>query len=383
LKIALDPWVLSRRLRHQGTYVYTQNLIRQFRTIASVDPEVSFCVFACPAAANDANMIEEGRGFERSDSALLANEYLWRLGAVNWAAARVGANLLFSPTLNILPPSKIPVVSTIHDVTPVVMPSHSAVLTAIQRSELWWAVRFSRAIITDSECSKRDLIEIYGLPDAKVSVVHLGYDKAIFNAERGDPAERGAVLNRLGIQGPYIVHHGTIQPRKNLERLIAAYRLLRSRNRNLELDLVLAGSPGWDCRAVFQAAERPGGGRIHFPGALNDADLAVLVKGAALAVIPSLYEGFCLPMIESMACGTPTIASSTSCLGEISGGKLLYFDPLSVEDMANSMERALECGDIRQALIDQGRERASEFDWAKCARQTLEILKRHARNGYN
>src|SRR5579864_5228418 len=303
--------------------------------------------------------------------------------AVNLAAARVRANLLFSPTLNILPPSRIPVVCTIHDVTPVVMPSHSTLLTAMQRSELWWAVRFSRAIITDSQCSKKDLMDIYGLPDAKVSVVHLGYDKRVFNADRGDEAGRRTLLNRLGIQGAYIVHHGTIQPRKNLERLIAAYRILMSRNQNLELDLVLAGSRGWESDAIFEAARRPGRGRIHFPGALNDADRATLVKGAALAVIPSLYEGFCLPMIESMACGTPTIASSTSCLEEISGGKLLYFDPLSVQDMADSIERVLESSDIRQALIDQGRKRASEFDWSKCARETLDILKRHARNGLN
>jgi glycosyltransferase involved in cell wall biosynthesis len=109
-------------------------------------------------------------------------------------------------------------------------------------------------------------------------------------------------------------------------------------------------------------------------GQLPDEDLALLVKNATLAVIPSLYEGFCLPMVEAMACGLPTIASNSSCLPEISGGVLEYFDPLSVEAMAHVIQRVLEEPDLRSRLRARGLGRASEFSWERCARQTFDVF---------
>ncbi len=114
-------------------------------------------------------------------------------------------------------------------------------------------------------------------------------------------------------------------------------------------------------------------------GALANTDLALLLKGAVLAVVPSLYEGFCLPMVEAMACGAPTVAANASCLPEVSGGVLEYFDPLSVEDMSDCMQRVLESEGLRKALSRKGRERARVFDWQRCAQETLDILKREGR----
>lgn len=382
MKIAVNSWALGLKFRNQGTYVYARNLLAEFRQLSTPESEVEFCVFA-GNDSNDAGRMEPRDGFRIARTRLLQRDRLWRLGGAGIAAAREQADLIFCPTGCMVPLGNVPFVCTIHDVTAITMPSHSRQVTWMIRSLLWWAARSSRAVITDSECSKQDLMEIYGLADSKISVVHLGYDKSVFNDDPCSEATGQALLRRLGIQRPYILHHGTIQPRKNLERLIAAYRQLISRNKNLELDLVLAGNRGWNSDGIFAAAERPEGGRVHFTGVLSDTDLATLVKGAALAVVPSLYEGFCLPMVECMACGTPTIASNTSCLAEISGGKLLYFDPLSVEDMSDGMERALENTQIRHRLSEGGKERAAEFDWRKCARETLDILKRHAKNGHN
>src|SRR6202008_989532 len=103
------------------------------------------------------------------------------------------------------------------------------------------AAKLSQAVVTDSHCSKRDIVDIYGVPESKVSVVYLGYDKANFTSSPSDPQATGNLLNKLGVSKPYILHHGVIQPRKNLKRLIEAYRLMLSRNRNLDFDLVLAG----------------------------------------------------------------------------------------------------------------------------------------------
>lgn len=375
MKIAVDSWVLSSRFRYQGTYVYAQSLLAEFRKIAQATFEVSFCLFTSPSNSNDAGSFQPGPGFELTAAPLLSRDRLWRLGGASLAARRAQANLIFAPTLSAVPLGKIPLVCTIHDVTPVVMPSHSRKVTLLQRSLLWSITRRAGHIITDSECSRRDLIRLYGLPESKVSVVYLGYDKDLFNSDPPDLEQQKKLLTRLGLEKPYILHHGMIQPRKNLKRLIEAYRLVISRNANLEFDLVLAGAMGWEYEEIVAAANSPGKGRVIFPGALSGDDLAMLIKGASLVVIPSLYEGFCLPMIEAMACGVPVIASNGSCLPEISGGVLRYFDPCSVEEMSSSMEQVLENDELRRTLGREGKSRASCFDWQRCAHETLAILK--------
>jgi alpha-1,3-rhamnosyl/mannosyltransferase len=379
LKVAIDSWVLSSRLRYQGTYVYARNLISQFKRLAASLAEVRFCLFTSPRAANDANTITPSPGFEVHEAALLVHDRLWRLGSAGLAAARVRADLMFAPTASTVPTGPVPFVSTIHDVTPLLIPSHSKRVTLLQRFLLWSAAKFSRAIITDSECSKRDLVNLYGLPGSKISVVYLGYDSAIFNGAPEDLESKTRLLKTLGISKPYLLHHGTIQPRKNLQRLIEAYRLMLARNRNLDLELVLAGPLGWEFQATVAAVNNGAGsrGRVLLPGALADTDLATLIKGASLAVVPSLYEGFCLPMVESMASGAPTVAANASCLPEVSGGVLRYFDPTSVEDMATCMEQVLESAETRQELAQKGASRAACFSWQRCAEQTLDVLRKN------
>lgn len=389
MRIALDSWTLASRFRHQGTYVYARNLMEEFKRLAAEDPGLEFCLFASQNGnsndprANDANAIEPGNRFELARTGLLARDRRWRLYGASLEAARAHADLIFSPTAAILPVGAVPLICTIHDASCVFTPSHSRRVTLLLRALLWWSAKFSRGVITDSETSRQDLIGLYGLPEAKVSAVYLGYDKQIFNASASPPGEHKALRERLGITKPYILHHGTIQPRKNLRRLIEAYRLLLSRNKSLEMELVLAGNRGWQSEEIVACAAGPGEGRVLFPGVLSDPDLASLIKGAALVVIPSLYEGFCLPMVESMACGTPTIAARASCLPEVSGGVLRYFDPQSVEEMSDCMQRALEDTNLREELARRGRERAAGFDWERCARETIQALKKYMQNGRN
>ncbi|HEY6308107.1 MAG TPA: glycosyltransferase family 1 protein [Candidatus Angelobacter sp.] len=365
-------------MRHQGTYVYAQNLIGQFKKIAKADPGIRFCLFASPQAANDANFVEPESGFELSRTGWLSRDRLWRLGGASLAASRAHADLVFSPTSNILPAGAIPVVCTIHDITPVVMPSHSRRVTMMLRSLLWWACRRSRAIITVSECSKRDLIRTYGMPESKVSVVYNGYDDAIFNSSPADAERQTLLRQRFGMDRSYLWHHGVIQPRKNLKRLIEAFRLVLARNAHLELDLVLAGPLGWEYKEVLATAAHAANnrGRVIVTGALQDADLVALLKGTSLAVIPSLYEGFCFPMVEAMACGVPVVAANASCLPEVSGEVLQYFDPCSVEDMAACIEHTLQDEEARKGLAQRGRERAACFSWRRCAEETVDVLKR-------
>src|SRR5258708_112521 len=178
LKIAVDSWTLASRFRCQGTYVYAQHLIREFKKIAANDPEISFCLFASQGNKNDAAQIEPEKNFELRPAPMLDHDRLWRLGGVSMAAARANADLLFAPTAAMLPVGLVPVVCTIHDVTAVKVPSHSARVTRLLRFLLWVSAKFSRSVITDSQYSKQDIVDIYGVPESKVSVVYLGYDKA-------------------------------------------------------------------------------------------------------------------------------------------------------------------------------------------------------------
>lgn len=380
MKIAFDSWPLASRFRHQGTHVYATNLIAQFRKAAARCGGLEFCVFAPTGQLNSATLLEESPGFSLVRSGFFDHERLWRLCGASLAGAGVSADLMFSPSCNVIPLGKIPMVCTIHDVTPILMPCHSRRIVLAQRLFLRSAAHRSRAIITVSDCSKRDLVERCGVSEKKVSVVYNGYDRRLFNDAPPDPEKLASLRARLGIQRPYILHHGVIQPRKNLKRLIEAYQLLLLRRGDLDMALILAGPLGWDYEQVLAAGKECGGrrGQVIFPGRLSDEDLAQLVKGAALVVIPSLYEGFCLPMLEAMACGVPAIVSDNSCFREISANALEYFDPCSIDDIAGKMECVLLDSELRNEIRRRGLQRAHDFSWERCGRETLDVLLRVA-----
>jgi glycosyltransferase involved in cell wall biosynthesis len=383
VKIAVDSWTLASRFRCQGTYVYTQNLLREFKKLARKETAVRFSLFASSRNGNDAIHIAPADGFELCASALLDHDRLWRFGGAGLSASRAHANVMFIPTAATLPIGSVPAVCTIHDVTPITMPSHSAAIGAIQRVLLKGCARLSHTIITSSECSKRDIVTHLGVPEEKVVVIHDGCNQSLFNADPPNMAALAALHARLGITRPYLLHHGTIQPRKNLKRLIEAFRLMLANNADLDFDLVLAGRRGWASDEITSAAESNSRGRVILAGMLDDSDLALMIKGASLAVVPSLYEGFSLPMVEAMACGVPTVASNTSCLPEISGNALAYFDPWSCGEMAACMQTVLLDSELRLRLSQNGIVRSREFTWECCARQTLDVLINAGKAGRN
>jgi glycosyltransferase involved in cell wall biosynthesis len=378
MKIAIDSWTLASRFRCQGTYVYTQNLLREFKSIAGNGSDLRFSLFSSERNGNDAVRVAPSANFELRSSLLLDHDRMWRLGGAGLSAARSRADVLFIPTAATLPMGSVPAVCTIHDMTPLTMPTHSNKVTALQRMFLRGCARISQAIITPSEHSKKDIVALLGVPEEKVTVIYEACDRSIFNSAPVDEAALASLCLRLGIQKPYLIHHGTIQPRKNLKRLIEAFRLMLARDSSLDFDLVLAGQLGWASGEIVNASTSGtgGDGNVILTGVLADTDLALLIKGASLAVIPSLYEGFSLPMLEAMACGVATVASQTSCLPEISGYALTYFDPLSMEDMALCMRSVLLDSQLSHRLRQDGMARAQEFSWDRCAQETLKVLLR-------
>jgi len=239
----------------------------------------------------------------------------------------------------------------------------------------WLNAKLASKIITISSWSKKDLVEIYGLDPEKVEVTYLGYDKRLYNVIPPDPQASAALLGRFGIRRPFALHHGMVQLRKNVHRLIQAWDRLMERNKSLDAQLVLAGPMGFGHEQILKVRDASAyRDQIILTGDLPDAELSTLVKNASLCVIPSLYEGFCLPMVEAMACGVPTVASNSSCIPEVSGGILEYFDPHSIEEMAETVRRVLESSGVRDRLRHAGLARAAEFSWERSAQETMRIF---------
>ncbi|HXA84302.1 MAG TPA: glycosyltransferase family 1 protein [Candidatus Dormibacteraeota bacterium] len=391
LRVAFDASALKPRYNHSGIQVYTRNLLDALRCKAQ-PRAIEIRPFLPHVEDLEVKDLEvkdlgttpfaEGPGFRPRYSSLMRFDRLWRYGGATAAAFLNGADMMLNPNGASLPISTLlPTVTVIHDLTPMVMPCFPRRIASLLRFLLMRSAKSSAAIITVSENSRQDIVRICSISPSKVHVVHEGYDSALFSCASPKPALLQELCVRFGINRPYILHHGAIQPRKNLPRLIAAYRHMLTRNPKIDLDLVLAGPLAWQHEETVNAAKADKNDRskLVLTGALSDHDLSLLVRGASLEVIPSLSEGFCLPMVEAMACGVPTIASNSSCLPEISGGVLHYFDPYSVEAMAACMEEVLLSHDLQVELARRGRERAQKFSWDLCAAETLGVLEQVAR----
>ncbi|MFZ3211614.1 MAG: glycosyltransferase family 1 protein [Terriglobales bacterium] len=375
--VAVDTWSLAATNRYHGYHVYAKRLLEEIKQLLDGQSTVEIRPFVFPRHANDANNWTPSPGFQPTPANIFsADRRFWYCLGSQLAAASIRADLLFCPTFCIFPFGLVPTVTMIADTTPVKLAELLPHRELAGRLLMKVASRLSRKIITISECSKRDIVAEYGVNPEKVTVTYLGYATEFYNTAPPDFDKQSALLQRLGIRKPYLLHHGGIHVRKNLVRLIEAFALLSNKYPDLDLQLVLAGTFSLRSELIREAAAKsdPSGKRIVVTGALPDEDMCLIVKGASLAVIPSLYEGFCLPLVEAMACGIPTIASNNSCLPEISGNVLRYFDPCSVEDIAAKMEMVLLDSCLSSQLSTAGAHRVQEFSWERCARQTLNIL---------
>jgi len=235
-------------------------------------------------------------------------------------------------------------------------------------------------ILADSAATRHDLITLYDVPGEKVSVVYSGVNAA-FRPVR-DAARLAEVCARYGLRRPYILSLGTLQPRKNYIRLIRAFACARRSPALRDHQLAIVGGKGWLYEAIFAEVERLGlHDSVLFPGFVADADLPALYSAAALFVYPSLYEGFGLPVLEAMACGTPTVVSNASSLPEVAGDAALLVDPHDEAALAQALEQALSDDGLRARLVAQGFEQARRFTWAAAAGQLLGLYHRLVQRG--
>ena len=262
---------------------------------------------------------------------------------------------------------------TIHDVIPYIYPDTSTTLDwLIYRFWLPLAVRRLDAIITDSNQSKEDIVRFLPVKEKKVTVVPLAASEAYCPLPDGE-IERA--LEKYGIRLPYILYVGALESRKNLPGLLEAYAWLRHWSN--EWTLVIVGARKWKYAPIFETTQRLGlEPYVHFTGYVEEEDLPALYNGADLFVFPSLYEGFGLPVLEAMACGTPVVTSNTSSLPEVVGDAALLVDPYNVEEIAASMRLVLEDKVLATDLRERGLARANEFTWERTARETITVYEK-------
>jgi glycosyltransferase involved in cell wall biosynthesis len=231
--------------------------------------------------------------------------------------------------------------------------------------------RHARAIIAVSATTKRDLVRTLNVPEAKVHVV---YEAAApqFRPLAHDSALE-SVRGKYGLPPSFILYVGTIEPRKNLMRLLRAFNLVRQQGFDSHV-LALVGSRGWKNADVLATAEQLGlDGAVRVLGHVHTQDLVGLYNLADVLAFPSLYEGFGLPVIEAMACGTPVVASPNGSLGEIAGTAAEFVDPTQVESIAQGLRTVLSDADRRAHLRAAGFEQAARFSWETTARQTRQV----------
>jgi glycosyltransferase involved in cell wall biosynthesis len=313
-------------------------------------------------------------------------------------------DLFHSPDFT-LPPTLpgVPTLLTVHDLSFIRDPDSAwPSLRAFLNKAVPRSVKRATHVLADSQATKDDLIELFGTPAGKITVLYSGVE-ARFAPVR-DPAESDRVCAKYQLPRPFILSVGTLQPRKNYGRLIEAFAevisakhperslaeaqskdamtqrapfdstAFRSGRLSADWHLVITGGKGWMFESIFEQVKRSGlEGRVHFPGFVDDADLPVLYSAADLFAYVSLYEGFGLPLLEAMACGTPVIGSNTSSLPEVIGEVGLQVDPRSVDDIALALTRMMSEPELRERSIGLGLARAKLFTWDKAAKELLAI----------
>jgi len=261
---------------------------------------------------------------------------------------------------------------TVHDLSFVRAPeTASPSLRAYLNAVVPRSVRRADHILADSQATKDDLIALYGTSAEKVTVLLSGVNPRFTPIT--DAGALRAVRQKYKIgDGRYILCVGTVQPRKNYERIIRALGALPSQHR--EVKLVICGGKGWLMESIEQTVAELGLDRcVVLPGFADDADLPALYSGAALFAFPSLYEGFGLPILEAFRCGTPVLTSANSSLSEVAGAAAVMVDPYSVEAIRDGLLCLLDDADLRARLVAVGKQRAESFTWDAAARNLLDV----------
>ncbi len=371
MRIAID--YTSAIQQKAGIGRYTRNLVS---ALAKIDRQTPYVLFS---AGRDAQPPAWPGNFSRRELILSDRQM-----AIIWQRLKLplpievftGRISLFHSPDFVLPPVAAAIkVLTIHDLSFVRHPECSSpallkYLVASVPPSIWRA----DWLLADSANTKDDLVELYTIAPERITVVYAGYDPVF---EITPSADDAAIRAQYGIKTPYIFGLGTLQPRKNFTTLIRAYYQL-IQEKHIPHQLVIGGNKGWLYENIFDAVQQLNlADRVSFLGFVEDAHLPALYRGADLFAFPSLYEGFGIPILESMGCGTPVVTADNSSLPEVAGDAALLVDARDASALADAMWRVLDDSALRQTMRERGLERVKLFSWEKAA-ETLRSVYRQA-----
>ena len=390
MRIGID--ITSAIRQGAGIGRFTRELIRAFLSLDSMGvPSHEYILFAAtgglPRSITEPRLayvtqpaITRHLKSEICNLRFLSDDWLHRI----WHRARlpipietaIGRVDLFHEPDFVLPPTlpRTPTVLTVHDLTFVRDPESAFPrLRRYLNRVVPRSVARATHVLADSAATKNDLVELFHTSPDKITVLYGGVD-ARFAPVR-DPERLTAVRTKYNIGlDPFVLGIGTVQPRKNFQRLVQAFFHLPPPAFASGLKLVIAGGKGWLYDDIFAEVKRLGlEGWVLFPGFVDDDDLPALYSAADVLAFPSIYEGFGLPILEAMACGTPVVTSAASSLPELAGDAALLVEPTDVDAIAAALRRLLQEADLRRRLVAAGFDQARKFAWEKAAAQLLEI----------
>jgi glycosyltransferase involved in cell wall biosynthesis len=370
VRIAID----ARKLHDFGIGTYIRNLLRG---LARLDQATDYIVLCRPGdvetigelAANFRPVAETSRPYSLSEQV-----------RIPLTLARERAHLVHEPHYVLPPAIRCRTVVTIHDCIHLMFPQYlpGTLAHVYARASMWSAVRKSDRILTVSDASKRDILHFFDIPADKVHVIYNAIDERFLAPPNEEGMDR--IRQRYQLEHPFLLYVGNIKPHKNLERLVDAFGRVRAGGQE-ELRLIIIGDEISKYPPLRQAVHRHRLDKyVRFLGFQPYDTLAAFYRLARAFVFPSLYEGFGLPPLEAMACGTPVITSNVSSLPEVAGGAALLVDPYDPASIADGITRAVTDEALRGEMIKRGLARARSFSWQESVAAThrvyMEVLER-------
>ncbi len=384
MRIAINAYFLEQPATGSGEHIYylleALDAIDESNQYLALYPRLTGSQLARTPHLGPNFQIREVRGVAERLGPRLGKLW-WEQVALRGLCAREKVDLLHSPYFASPLAPNVPTVVTIHDVIPLVLPDYGrAPHVRAYMALVSAAARRAAAILTVSETSKLDIVRVLGIPPERVHVTYNATDASLHPI--GDRSSLEDLRDSYGINGDFLLYFGGFDRRKNVERILLAYRAAREEFHN-PCQLVLAGSTSLVGHPLYPDPRRMIlryglEGQVIVTGRVSEEEKPLLYSAAIGFVFPSLYEGFGMPVLEAMACGTPVITSNTSSLPEVAGNAALLVDPTSVEAMGEAMARVVNDEALREELGRKGLVRASQFSWESSAAKTLEVYRKVA-----
>jgi glycosyltransferase involved in cell wall biosynthesis len=355
MRIAID----TRKLHDFGIGTYIRNVVRG---LARLDQQTEYVLLCRP---DDMDLAAElGPNFR----AVLETAPTYSISEqirIPLSLVRERVHLLHEPHYVLPPATRCRSVVTIHDCIHLMFPQYlpGSLAHLYARASMWSAVRKADRIMTVSEASKRDILKFFDIPAEKVAVIYNAIDERFLAEPDAERMDR--IRQRYQLDHPFLLYVGNIKPHKNLERLVEAFARVRASGFD-DLRLVIVGDRLSKYPPVRQAVHRHRLDKeVRFLGFQPYDTLAVFYRLARAFVFPSLYEGFGLPPLEAMACGTPVVTSNISSLPEVAGGAAVLVDPYDPESIADGITRAISDDTLRDDLVRRGLARSRDFSWTQ------------------